>query len=184
MDLKKSKKDSDVNLVAGLKNKEEKAFIILVERYKSHLFFYIRKIVGNDLDAEDLVMIIFTKVFTAIDSYTPRFLFSTWLFKMARNASIDFIKLRNHRIYGDEKLNYYIISDMPDPEQIMISKENVKIIKYKIKHSNPLFREIIILRSMFSTYQEIEQVYGMKINSGLQHTRRSRIFFRETLNNL
>lgn len=182
MDLKKSKIDSDTSLVIGLRNKEERAFTILVDRYKGSLFYLIHQIVNNTEDAEDLTMLTFTKVFTSIDKYTPRYLFRTWLFKVAKNASFDFIKFKNRRIYGDCELSDYIDSKTLNPEQIIISKENVKILRYKIRHSNPLFREVIILRSMFGyKYREIEQYYGLSINRGIQHTRRSRIFFRETL---
>lgn len=182
MDLEKIKKDSDTVLVERLKNKEEGAFAILIDRYKSPLFYMIYDIVNNTEDAEDLTMITFTKVFTAIDNYTPGFLFRTWLFSIARNASISFIRLKKNRIYGNYELNDYLDSGTPNPEQIIISNETVKILKYKIRHSNPLFREVIILRSMFGyKYREIEQYYGMSVSAGIQHTRRSRIFFRETL---
>lgn len=183
MDLKKSKIDSDLYLVTGLKNKDERAFTILVNRYKGPLFYVIYRIVGNTLDAEDLTMITFVKVFTGIESYVPDYLFRTWLFRIARNTSIDFLKLKNHKIYGNESLDDRIASNTLNPEQILIGKENVKILKYKIKNSNPKFREIIILRSMFGyTFREIEQTCGLSISVGVQHTRRSRIFFRETLN--
>lgn len=182
MDLKKLKTDSDSELVIRLKNKEERAFVILMDRYKSLLFYLINQIVNNTEDAEDLTMITFEKVFTGIDNYVPNFLFRTWLMTIARNTSFDFIKLKSHKIYGDDELFDYMDSDTPNPEQILISRETVKILKYKIKHSNPLFREVIILRSMFGyKYREIEQYYGMSVSRGIQHTRRSRIFFRGTL---
>lgn len=185
MDLKNIKKDSDASLVKRLKNKEERAFVILVDKYKSPLFYFIYRIVGNTMDAEDLTMITFTKVFTGIDNYLPDFLFSTWLFRIARNASFDFIKIKKHNIYGDidlELLKNYIDSRTPNPEEIIINDEKLKILKRKVKYSNPKFREIIILRTMFGyTFREIEQKHILTINSGSQHMYRARAFFRETL---
>jgi len=182
MALKKTAILNDIDLVTGLKNRDERTFTILVNRYKSPLFYFIYKIVGNTLDAEDLTMITFTKVFVAIDSYTPDHLFSTWLFRIAHNASIDFMKVKDHRVYGDELISNYIISKTPNPEQILIGKERVKTIKHMIRHSNPNHRKIIILRSIFGySFREIEQKYGLNVGTARQHMHRSRIFFRGSL---
>lgn len=184
MNLKNPKIDSDAGLVKRLKGKEERAFVILVDKYKSPLFYFIYRIVGNTMDAEDLTMITFTKVFTAIDDYSPDFFFSTWLFKIARNASFDFIRVKKHKIHGSidlEALANYIDSRTPNPEEIIINDEKLKILKRKVKYSNPKFREIIILRAMFGyTFREIEQKHILTISAGTQHMHRARAFFKGT----
>lgn len=73
---------------------EELAYKALYERYKDTMFFMLLKMVGNKADAEDLVAESFEKAFEGLKGYSPQFAFSTWLFKIALNHAIDFIRKR------------------------------------------------------------------------------------------
>lgn len=184
MDLTKVIPDTDADLVKGLKNKEERAFTILLDRYKDSLFFVIRGIVKNDLDAEDLTMVTFTKVFIGINHYSPTSLFRSWLFAIARNTCFDFLDLQNRRIYGDisiDRIYNHIDRSTPSPEQLIIQRESFMILKNKVKKLPQIYREIIILNGKLGLkFGEIEQIYGMNVNTGLQHIRRARILFRQS----
>ena len=78
------------NAIAG----DEKAYGELFKRYKDSVYFMILKMVNNRTDAEDLMFEAFEKAFASLNYYSPQFAFSTWLFKIASNNTIDFIRKR------------------------------------------------------------------------------------------
>ena len=73
------------NAIAG----DEKAYSELFKRYKDSVYFMILKMVNNRTDAEDLMFEAFEKAFSSLNYYSPQFAFSTWLFKIASNNTID-----------------------------------------------------------------------------------------------
>lgn len=82
------------NAIAG----DEKAYGELFKRYKDSVYFMILKMVNNRTDAEDLMFEAFEKAFASLNYYSPQFAFSTWLFKIASNNTIDFIRKRKRRL--------------------------------------------------------------------------------------
>ena len=77
------------NAIAG----DEKAYGELFKRYKDSVYFMILKMVNNRTDAGDLMFEAFEKAFASLNYYSPQFAFSTWLFKIASNNTIDFIRI-------------------------------------------------------------------------------------------
>ena len=76
----------------AVENGDQKAFAGLMDRYKDSIYFMLLKMVNNRDDAEDLTIEAFGKAFKNLHQYTPDFAFSTWLFKIATNNCIDFIR--------------------------------------------------------------------------------------------
>ncbi|NMD01463.1 MAG: sigma-70 family RNA polymerase sigma factor, partial [Bacteroidales bacterium] len=71
---------------------DEKSFAELMGRYRDSIYFMLLKMVANKVDAEDLTIEAFTKAFRNLSQYSPSFAFSTWLFKIATNNCIDFLR--------------------------------------------------------------------------------------------
>ena len=118
----------------ALDNNDAKAYEELMLRYYDTLFFTINRMVKNDTDAEDLVMQSFGKAFVRLKQYSTEFAFSTWLFKIASNATIDFLRKKNNegiqiRIdssYDSDNYKGPVIdlkNEQPDPEENFIKKE-------------------------------------------------------------
>jgi len=87
----KAKKDY-LLVQRALNDKDQRAYTELMGRYKDSVYFTLLKMVNNADDAEDLTIETFSKAFKRLDQYSPQFAFSTWLFKIASNHSIDFIR--------------------------------------------------------------------------------------------
>ena len=79
----------DETLVAQFQAGQQDAFDELMRRYKSKIFAYLQRSVGNYEDAEDLTIDVFVKVYRALDTWQPKAKFSTWLYKIAANLAID-----------------------------------------------------------------------------------------------
>src|ERR1700761_918334 len=71
---------------------DEKAYAELMQRYKKPVYHMILKMVRNVDDAEDLTIEAFAKAFKNLKKFNPEFTFSTWLFRIATNNCIDFIR--------------------------------------------------------------------------------------------
>jgi RNA polymerase sigma-70 factor (ECF subfamily) len=161
-------KDNDSDILPGLRSKDERAFEQLYTRYQRLVFVAINEIVKNNLDAEDLMIDTFVKVFLKIDSYAPLFLFRTWLVKIARNTGYDFVKVRKNKKSGDEQLNEsYGYSDYNslDPEEILIRTEGVLTIENRINMLSPMLKKVLIMRCIEDySYEEIITTLGITGN--------------------
>ena len=80
---------------------DQRAYAELMKNYKDSIYFMLLKMTNNPDDAEDLTIEAFGKAFEKLHQYTPNYAFSTWLFKIASNNCIDFIR---------KKKNKYMIS--------------------------------------------------------------------------
>ena len=88
-----AKAQYDVALVKrAVEQHDQAAYAELLDRYKESVFYLLMKMVNNRDDAEDLTIEAFGKAFKNIEQYTPNFAFSTWLFRIATNNCIDFIR--------------------------------------------------------------------------------------------
>ena len=93
------KAQQDVELVQKAKLGDQQAYGELLGRYRDAIYFMLLKMVNNPIDAEDLTIEAFGKAFKNIDQYAPNFAFSTWLFKIATNNCIDFIRKKRTSIF-------------------------------------------------------------------------------------
>ena len=119
------KAQQDVELVLKAKKGDQLAYAELLGRYRDAIYFMLLKMVNSPVDAEDLTIEAFGKAFKNIDQYAPNFAFSTWLFKIATNNCIDFIRKKrashvslDQTMDGEDSLapSTLIQSDDPDPE--------------------------------------------------------------------
>src|SRR6187551_3297340 len=94
----------DYNLVKKcVEQGDQKAYAELMSRYKDSIYFMLLKMVNNRDDADDLTIEAFGKAFKNIKQYTPDYAFSTWLFKIATNNCIDFIRKKRKQTFSIDK---------------------------------------------------------------------------------
>jgi RNA polymerase sigma factor (sigma-70 family) len=164
---------SDLILVEEAKKGNEKAFASLMTRYRDSIYFMLLKMVNNPSDAEDLTIEAFGKAFRSIDSYTPRFAFSTWLFMIATNNCIDFIRRKQSSPVpldqlqdGIDTLTINIQSDLPDPEEVLINDQKIAILRKIVNQLKSPYREIIELRYYKEySYEEISSELKIPIGT-------------------
>jgi len=88
---------SDAQAVEQARNGNGDAFRVLVDRYGRYLFRVAYRLTGNEQDAEDVVQESFLRAFRSLESYDGRAAFSSWLFRIAHNYSLDLLRVRNAR---------------------------------------------------------------------------------------
>lgn len=167
------KAKKDLLLVEQARKGDEKAFATLHNRYRDSIYFMLLKMVSNPSDAEDLTIEAFGKAFRNLESYTPNFAFSTWLFKVATNNCIDFIRKKQASPsiidQGPDELDDYTIniqSDMPDPEEALINHQKIKQLREVVDQLKPRYRNLIELRYYKEySYEEISKELNLPIGT-------------------
>jgi RNA polymerase sigma-70 factor (ECF subfamily) len=142
------------------------------------------KMVSNQSDAEDLTIEAFGKAFRNLDSYTPKFAFSTWLFTIATNNCVDFIRKKQMSpapfdSYQDtiDNVTVNIQSDLPDPEESLINHQKIAALKDIVNQLKPRYRSLIQLR-YYKEYSYEEIAAELKIPIG---TVKAELFRAKTL---
>ena len=168
------KAQQDLHLVEQARNGDQKAYAQLLGKYRDAIYFMLLKMINNPIDAEDLTIEAFGKAFKNLNQYTPNFAFSTWLFKIASNNCIDFIrKQRTNTVSLDQSVDEdenlspssLIQSDTPDPEATMINKQKVMLMRDVVTKLKPRNRSLIELR-YFSEYSYEEIAEQMELPIG------------------
>ncbi|PXX96195.1 RNA polymerase subunit sigma-24 [Marinifilum breve] len=163
----------DYRLVKASVNGDQKAYEELFKRYKDAIFFMLLKMVNNKNDAEDLTFEAFGKAFRNIRQYSPKYAFSTWLFKIASNNCIDFLrKKRGNTISIDGKddaeneRTITLESSSLNPEQEFVKKQKAKIMRNEVGKLKERYRRLIELRYFEEfSYEEIAQELKLPIGT-------------------
>jgi len=167
------KAKSDLLLVEQARLGSEKAFAMLMNRYRDSIYYMLLKMVNNPSDAEDLTIEAFGKAFRNLDLYTPKFAFSTWLFKIATNNSVDFIRKKqvsptplDHLQDSMDNVTLNIQSDLPDPEESMINHQKISALKDIVNQLKPRYKSLIELRYYKEySYEEISSELKLPIGT-------------------
>ena len=157
------KAQRDFFLVQRATSGDQRAFAELMDRYRDAIYYMLLKMVNNASDAEDLTIEAFGKAFKNITQYAPNYAFSTWLFKIATNNCIDFIRKKkanhvslNHNDEEHEKASMDIQAPVMDPEESLINDQKIKLMRSVVSKLKPRYRKLIELRYFNElSYEEI-----------------------------
>jgi len=153
---------------------DEKAFAKLMSRYKDAIYFMLLKMVNNKSDAEDLTLEAFGKAFKNLQQYSPNYAFSTWLFKIATNNCIDFLRKRrgvyisieNNQDNGDNDTPVKLRSADPNPEEKLIRIQKAILMRRIVHRLKPRYRILVELRYFREfSYEEIAKELNLPLGT-------------------
>ena len=168
------KAQQDYTLVEAALRGEEKAFARLLSKYKDAIYYMLLKMVNNKSDAEDLTIEAFGKAFKNLQQYSPNYAFSTWLFKIASNNCIDFLRKRkgilisieSNQEGNDNEPPVKLKSVDPDPEQKMIRIQKAILLRRIVRRLKPRYRNLIELRYFREySYEEIAKELNLPLGT-------------------
>lgn len=167
------RKEIDIILLREAKKGDNKAFSSLFSFYHRRVYGYIRLMVCNHTDAEDLMMITFEKAFLGISKFIPMFEFQTWLFKIAKNTTIDFIKRRNR---NPESVDISVINYLKsDIENSIEQKEEYLLLEKAVSQLDEKYRAVIELYYYEEcSYKTISSKLCIPINTVCVHMLRAK----------
>ncbi|CAM3668982.1 RNA polymerase sigma factor [Mucilaginibacter galii] len=164
---------NDFQLVLKAKEGSQKAFADLMQRYKDSIYFMSLKMVNNKEDAMDITVETFAKAFEKLDKYQPEYAFSTWLFRVATNNCIDFLRKKklntvsiDNMMDEDDDRPMQIKADTLNPEESSIKKQQSEELKMLVESLPPRYRNLLTLRYFDElSYEEIAQQLDLPLGT-------------------
>ena len=146
-------KRPDYQIITAAKAGNEHAYKKIMERYRDSVYYMLLKMIKNRNDAEDLTIEAFGKAFKNIEKYSHEYAFSTWLYKIAFNNCIDFIRKRKEATapleLTNDKGEMYIRPIMDgglSPEAAFIKAQKAQILRETLTNLKPHYRKLVELR--------------------------------------
>jgi RNA polymerase sigma-70 factor (ECF subfamily) len=153
------------------------AFRLLVEQHGRSIFRLAFRMTGNEQDAEDVVQETFLRAYKQLDRYEARSSFSTWLFRIASNYSLDLIRMRKRhedkRERGtDEERDILqnIAMDTPGPDRVVYGGQIRDRVNAALDELSPQERTAFVLRHFEGL--SIEEI-GVSLGTGANATKHS-----------
>lgn len=180
-------------LVHSAQEGNEQAFELIIKKYKRQVYGILYKLVRNPEDAHDLMQETFIKAFRKINSFDEKFAFSTWLFKIATNTGIDFLRRKRMQTLSldspmpnDENqtnTSFLQIVDtglMPH-EQVLIQQRKEYLTK-AIEQLPTRYRQLVELRYFKEySYEEVAKELNLPLGTVKAQLHRSRELLKELL---
>jgi len=176
----------DLRLVELAKAGKQSAYAELMDRYRDSIYFMMLKMVKNPDDADDLTIEAFGKAFSRLDQYSPSFAFSTWLFKIASNNSIDFIRKKRIQVTSidagymtddGERMHVDAKSSTMNPEETIMQGQRVTHMRLLVSKLKPKYRELVEKRYFEEmSYEEIAEEMNLPLGTVKAQLFRARDF--------
>ena len=155
-------------LVKQLKNKktQDKAFRILMSQYKERLYWHIRKIVLSHDDTDDVLQNTFVKVYRSIDSFNEDSKIYSWMYRIATNESLTFIKKRAKQNSVDISEYQNMLSNSLQ-QDVLYSGTEIQLILQKAITTLPQKQQLVFNMKYFDEmkYNDISEILGTSIGA-------------------
>jgi RNA polymerase sigma factor (sigma-70 family) len=175
----------DLKLInRALASGDPAAYSELMKLYRDPLYFMLYEKVSDQELAKDLTIESLGKAFQKLHLYTPDYTFSTWLFTVARNHCIDY--LRKHKLptisidkmmldEDGKRTNFDLVSNDLNPEQKMEKKQRIAFLRQIVNQLKPTYRDLVKMRYFKElSYEEIAETLDIPIGTVKAQLHRSR----------
>lgn len=176
--------------IKKVKKGDQSAFEDIVVLFQSKIYQHCYRMLGNAHEAEDVAQEAFIRAYVNIHSYDDNRKFSTWLYRIATNLSIDRLRKRkpdyflDAEIKGTDGLDMYsqLATDARLPEEEVQGMELEKMIYQEIANLPPIYRSIITLRYLEEfSLKEISEILDLPLGTVKTRIHRGREALRKKL---
>ncbi len=180
---RKESREEDAALIKRALKGDQKAFRRLRLKYFDAIYNAIYRMVRDKEEVTDLTQEAFIKAFTSLASFNDEYAFSTWLFKIATNNSIDYIRRKRLQTFSidkpieskDSDYTFEIPDSTYEADGELISSQRKKLLDDAIGSLPPRYRQVIILRHVEEKeYQEIAKLLKLPLGTVKAHIFRAR----------
>lgn len=168
----------------AVRDGDEQAFAELMERYKRPVYHMILKMVRNIDDAEDLTIEAFAKAFKNLHKFKKDYTFSTWLFRIATNNAIDFIRKKKLDTFslntsftddGGESVNIDVQDNNLNPQEETIKGQKIELVQMFVTKLPPKYQRLVKLRYFDElSYEEIAKTLDAPLGTVKAQLHRAR----------
>ncbi len=195
---------TDQILINNYLSGEEKSFDVLVNRYLKPIYIFIYRYIGKQEEAEDITQDVFVRVWRNLKKFDPsrsRYAtlrdkqtksFKTWIFSIAKNACIDFLRKKKSIPFSEfenereeNMIIEKIVDSTPLQNEIFERKNIAQILTSAMEKLSPNYRMVLFLRyNDHFTFREIAEVLKEPLNTATSQHRRALIQLKKLLTKL
>ncbi len=167
----------------AINNGDQYAYAELMNLYRDSLYFTMLKMTGDPHDADDLTIEAFGKAFKHLSQYTSEYAFSTWLFKIATNNCIDFMRKKSKGNFtvntgvDEDDMSAQVVTMNLNPEEQIINQQKIHLMHQVVQRLKPHYKKIIDMRYFKEySYEEIAEELNLPLGTVKAQLFRSREF--------
>ncbi len=180
---------SDEQLIVGYLKGDEKSLEVLIEKYLKPIYGFAYRYVDNSQEAEDITQEVFVRMWRNLKKFKSGKKFSTWLFAIAKNVAIDFLRKKKFlpfSAFEDEEGENALIETLADsgplPEEILQKAQDAKILNAAVKKLPINYRTILFLYyNDHFNFREIAEILSEPLNTIKSRHRRGLILLKKLL---
>ena len=184
----------DLKLInRALEQGDTTAYNELMKLYRDPLYFMLLEKVADQELAKDLTIEALGKAFKKLHMYTPNYTFSTWLFKIATNNCIDFLRKKKKNVMSidnriqnkdGDTIMFELKSDAMDPEQVAMKDQKIKLMRTYVKQLKPRYETLVEMRYFKEmSYDEISIELNLPLGTVKAQLFRAREFLYNIMKN-
>lgn len=176
-------KAEDIKHVNAAINGDHDAFAWIMKKYKGPLQNLIFKMVNDKNEVEDLIQEVFIKVFNSLRNYSQEYAFSTWIYRIAINNTIDYLRKKKLETFSinsdaeddDDRPKFEIPDTSYSADASIILEQRQQIINDAINSLPDKYKKVIELRHKEElSYEEISEILNLPIGTVKAHLFRAR----------
>lgn len=177
------------NLIRRYFDGDEQSLEILIRHYLQPIYSFVYRYVGNVADVEDITQEVFVKMWRNLKKFDQQKSFKTWLFSIAKNAALDFLKKKqamSFSIFENEKGENTLFETLSDPaplpDELFARRDLAKLVSAAMDKLSPPYRMVLFLRyNDHFNFWEIAESLGESINTVKSRHRRALIILKSIL---
>jgi RNA polymerase sigma-70 factor (ECF subfamily) len=180
---RRDSKAEDIILIDDAIAGKQEAYERLMKKYRQLIYNLIYRMIRNKEDVQDLTQEAFIKAFNSLDKFDKQFSFSTWLFKIATNNCIDYLRKKKLHTFSidkdisndDDDYQFEIPDNERTPDKNLLDKERKKILEEAIENLPNKYKSVILLRHRDEKdYEEIAKKLKLPLGTVKAHIFRGR----------
>ena len=180
--VRKEGEADDLLIVSQVVCGQKDLFRLLIRRYERAVYGMGLSFFRNEEDASDFVQEVFLKAYRNLSRFEGRSRFSTWLYKIAYNSAINGVNRKKEYQSLAEEVTYSLVSDLETPENILLRKAAKQAVLEALKDLPERYRVCVDMFFFYDlSYQEIEVITGIPVNTIKSHVFRAKKILREKL---
>ncbi len=173
----------DSRLIKAALNGDQPSFRALMKKYHDQVYNLLYRMVHVKDEVEDLTQEAFIKAFQSLQNFNEEFAFSTWLYKIATNNCIDYIRRKKLATFSIDKpieskdgdYSYEIPDSSYEPDKTLIASQRAKVLEEAVNSLPEKYRMVILMRhSEDKDYQEIADELNLPLGTVKAHIFRAR----------
>lgn len=191
---KLASRNEDYQTIQSALRGDNRAYRKLMDKYHDAIYSFIFRMVHDREQVEDLTQEAFIKAFSSLKNFNEEFAFSTWLYKIATNNCIDYIRKRKLQMYSidkpvesrDSEYVFELPDDSYEADRDVIADQRAVLLRNAIDKLPEKYRRVILLRHTDEkSYEEIARMLKLPIGTVKAHIFRAReLLYRQLRNKI